>query len=95
MLRQLLVLWAGIILSLIGGSSSFGQTDPSESQVVPDAGDTLGGSLPQAGPLILAICPAIGSSGVQLRTDSRVWPFGPVNDRSIVPLVPSHVRTFV
>jgi hypothetical protein len=41
MLRQLLVLWAGIILLLIGGSSSFGQTNPSESQVVPDAGYTL------------------------------------------------------
>jgi hypothetical protein len=51
MLRQLLVLWAGIILLLIGGSSSFGQTNPSESQVVPDAGYTPGDSLPQTGPL--------------------------------------------
>lgn len=50
MLRQSLVLRAGIILPLICGSSSFGQTNPSESQVVPDAGYTLGGSLPQVGP---------------------------------------------
>jgi hypothetical protein len=51
MLRQLLILRAGIILPLIFGSSSFGQTNPSESQVEPDAGYTLGDSPPQAGPL--------------------------------------------
>jgi hypothetical protein len=44
---------------------------------------------------MLAICPPICSSGVQLLCDWRVWPFGPVNDRSIVPLVPSHERTCV
>jgi hypothetical protein len=33
------------------------------------------------------------SSGIQLCCDWRVRPFGPLNDRSIVPFVPSHERT--
>jgi hypothetical protein len=44
-------------------------------------GETLDGCVPAA---TLDGWLPDASFGVQLRCDSRVWPFGPMNDRSIV-----------
>ena len=62
-----------------------------------DVGGVVVSEVPAAdsGWVMLGGSPPACSSGIQLRCDWRVWPFGPMNDRSIVPFVPSHERTCV